>query len=120
MKFSNCETGVSLVMHATLHEDLVQGARNACRICLSVKEGERVLVIADLGSLNIARAFAEVLGEIGAEAIPLVMESLVERPASHAPAKVMELLPTCPVAIYMASPRPGELNSRSEIGRAHV
>jgi aminopeptidase len=95
--------------------DLLEGARNAVRTCLAILPGERVALIADEASRGVAAALEAALGEAGADARPLLLESVTPRPMPSAPVELLAELERCDAGILCVQPQEGELATRMAI-----
>ena len=95
--------------------DLHPGARNAVEVCLAIAPGERVALIGDLASAEVAASLAGALDEAGARTDALVLERLAERPMRQAPAAVVAALERADVGILCVQPHEGELAARMAI-----
>jgi aminopeptidase len=95
--------------------DLLPGARNAVETCLSIKPGEKVVLIADKPSLAVAASLAAALRDARASFIPLLLEDFGPRPIKSAPAPVLDALESADVGILCMNPQPGELTARMAI-----
>ncbi len=74
--------------------ELMAGARNAVEVCLNVRAGEQVALIADEVSRGVAASLEQALEERGASARGLLLEDFGPRPMSGAPEPVLEALET--------------------------
>jgi aminopeptidase len=99
----------------TAPNELMDGAKNAVDVCLGVRPGERVLVIADEISRNVAASIEEALRERDAEFSGLLLEDFGPRPMHGAPAAVLKALETTDVGVLCMTPQPGELGARMAI-----
>ena len=95
--------------------DLEAGARNAVEVCLAIAPGERVALIGDLASAEVAASLAGALDEAGARTDALVLERLAERPMRQAPAAVVAALERADAGILCVQPHEGELAARMAI-----
>jgi leucyl aminopeptidase (aminopeptidase T) len=90
------------------------GARNAVRTCLNVQGGDRVVLIADRESADIAEAIAGESRGTGAELRAWTMEDYTERPAREFPRRladeIVRFRPT--VSFFIAGHEIGELAFR--------
>ena len=100
---------------APLNPALLPGARNAIETCLAVQAGERVALIADEASLEVAAALSCALTERGASWTGCVLEDLAPRPLSEPPVEVLDALERADVGILCIQPLEGELSSRMAI-----
>jgi aminopeptidase len=96
-------------------EDLVPGARNAVEVCLAIRRGEQVALIADRASAQVAATIAAVLDEVGAPCHSVLIEDLVTRPMTVAPPAVLEALERADAGILCVQPEQGELGARMAI-----
>ena|SRR5436190_6716522 len=95
--------------------DLAAGAANAVGVCLAIAPGERVALIADQASREVAASLAAALGEAGAAIDGLLIEQLAPRPLTAAPREVLQALEGADAGILCVQPRQGELSSRMQI-----
>ncbi|MDQ2971110.1 MAG: aminopeptidase [Acidobacteriota bacterium] len=96
-------------------EDLIPGARNAVRTCLRITPDERVVVITDRETEEIAASLADQVREIGAPIEFHVLEDYGPRPMTGMPLPVLESLERCQASIYAAWPQTGELPQRIQM-----
>jgi leucyl aminopeptidase (aminopeptidase T) len=99
-------------------ETLAPGARNAIAICLAIKPGERVALIADAPSRDVAASLELAIEEIGARPISVLIEQVTMRPVTLAPAAVLSALEQADAGILCIQPMQGELSARMEIVHA--
>ena len=102
-------------LRTTYAEDLVPGARNAVRTCLRVAPRERVILVTDLETEEIAASLADQVREVGASIDVHVMEDYGLRPMLSLPAPIREALERADVSIYAGQPKSGELAFRREL-----
>ena len=102
----------------TAPNELMAGAKNAVNVCLAVRPGEKVVLIADEVSRSVAASLEQVLQESGAEATGLLLEDFGPRPMKGAPEAVLEALETADVGVLCMTPQPGELGARMSIVKA--
>jgi leucyl aminopeptidase (aminopeptidase T) len=95
--------------------ELEPGARNAVDICLGIRRGERVAVIADRDSASVAASLAAAIDAAGAVCDPLLLEAITTRPLACAPAAVLEALDRADAGILCVQPKQGELAARMQI-----
>jgi aminopeptidase len=93
-------------------EDLVPGARNAINTCLRVRPGERVVIVTDGETEEIAASLADQAREAGALCDVHVMEDHGPRPMLAIPPGIEAALERANVSIYAGQPKPGELAFR--------
>ena len=95
--------------------ELSQGARNAVRVCLRVQPSEKVTVITDEASLEIAAAIVRELEEVGCRYQSWVLEDVAPRPLKELPLVVAEDLETSQVSIFAVRAQANELKSRMQM-----
>jgi aminopeptidase len=95
--------------------DLLPGARNAVETCLAIRRGERVALIADGLSRDVAASLEQALADAGAEVEGLLIESVAARPMMAAPAEVLRALGEADAGILCVQPLEGELPARMAI-----
>jgi aminopeptidase len=95
--------------------ELVPGARNAIRVCLNVQPSERVTVITDRESAEIAASLVHELEQVGAPHATFVLEDLAPRPLTALPAVVAADMERSQVSIFAVRVQPNELRSRMEM-----
>jgi len=95
--------------------ELTPGARNAVRVCLRVLPSEKVTVITDEVSLEIAAALVHELEEVGCRYQTWVLEDLATRPLTDLPLAVVDDLETSQVSIFAVQVQANELKSRMQM-----
>jgi leucyl aminopeptidase (aminopeptidase T) len=95
--------------------ELTPGARNAVDVCLAIRPRERVALIADEPSREVAASLAAALDEAGAVLDGLLIEHLASRPLTDAPADVLRALEQADAGILCVQPMQGELGTRMQI-----
>jgi aminopeptidase len=96
-------------------EELAPGARNAVRTCLRIAPHERVVLVTDLETEEIAASLADQVRQVGAEIDVHVMEDYGARPMLAVPRPIRESLERADVSIYAGQPKSGELAFRREL-----
>ena len=97
--------------------ELMAGARNAVEVCLNVRSGEHVALIADETSRSVAASLEQAMQERGATANGLLLEDFGPRPVKDAPEPVLEALEHADVGVLCMTPQRGELGARMAIVR---
>ena len=97
--------------------ELMPGAKNAVDVCLGVRAGEKVVVIADEVSRSVAASLEQALEEQGARFTGLLLEDFGPRPMTVAPEPVLDALEKTDVGVLCMTPQPGELGARMAIVR---
>jgi aminopeptidase len=100
-----------------LDAELAPGARNAVRACLRVRPEEKVTLITDVATWDIAVSLARELADVGAPYRVWVLEELARRPLANMPGAVLDDLETSQVSILAVQAQPNELHSRMQLTR---
>jgi leucyl aminopeptidase (aminopeptidase T) len=100
------------------------GARNAVTTCLRIQPSEKVTLITDEATREIAAAIAAELEAIGCRWNGFVLEELAQRPLKEMPATVLEDMESSEVSIFAVQVQPNELQSRMQmtdvVNRRHM
>ena len=88
--------------------ELEAGARNAVEVCLAIRPGEQVALIADEASGQVAASLAAVLDDTGAPWEGLLIERIAARPLVAAPTGVLDALEHADAGILCVQPQQGE------------
>src|SRR6478735_8717500 len=99
----------------SIDPELQPGARNAIRDCLRLKPDERITIITDEASRDIAAALQAEVEEVGAHHSVFVLEEHADRPLTDMPANILEDLAESQVSIFCAQTQRGELRSRMQM-----
>lgn len=94
---------------------LTPGARNAVRVCLRIQPAEKVTVITDEVSLEIAAAIVRELESVGCRYQSWVLEDVAPRPLTDLPPPIAEDLETSQVSIFAVQAQTHELKSRMQM-----
>lgn len=93
-----------------MDNELVEGARNAIRVCMKVEPADRIFIIADEETLSIAQAIESEARAVGAEALIVQLEEFGARPLLQFPEglnqRATAFSPT--VTFYTAAAKEGE------------
>src|SRR4051812_24354959 len=95
--------------------ELIPGAHNAVNVCLAIKPRERVALVADEASREVAASLAAALEKIGAATQSILIEQVASRPLTAAPREVLDALERADAGILCVQPLQGELGSRMAI-----
>jgi aminopeptidase len=95
--------------------ELTPGARNAVRVCLRVQPTEKVTVITDEVSLEIAASLVRELEGVGCRYQSWVLEDVATRPLTDFPRVIAEDLETSQVSIFAVQVQTNELKSRMQM-----
>ena len=99
----------------TIDAELAPGARNAVRVCLQLQPNERITIITDEATREIAAALQAEVEEIGSEHSVFVWEDYEERPSLSMPRPILEDLAQSQVSIFCAQSQRGELSARAQM-----
>jgi aminopeptidase len=94
---------------------LAPGARNAVEICLGIRRGEQVALVADKASGEVAASIAAALDDVGAGCDSVLIEDVAVRPMTVAPDAVLNALERADAGILCVQPEQGELGARMAI-----
>lgn len=94
---------------------LQPGAYNAINVCLRLKPEEKIVIITDNASLEIAASLTAEIEKVGSECCVFVLEDHTLRPMVHMPQVVLDELESAQVSIFCALAQHGELGSRMEM-----
>jgi aminopeptidase len=95
--------------------ELMPGARNAIRVCLQLKPEERITIITDEATRDIAAALQAEVERIGSEYSLFTLEHHARRPLKFMPEIILYDLAQSQVSIFCAQSQPGELPSRMQM-----
>jgi aminopeptidase len=104
--------------------ELVPGAHNAVSVCLQLTPNERVTIITDEATGDIAAALRREVEAIGSEHTVFVLENYASRPLKFMPEPILDDLAQSQVSIFCAQSQPGELPSRMQmsdvVNKCHI
>ncbi|MGH9411918.1 MAG: aminopeptidase [Vicinamibacterales bacterium] len=110
--------GMSAAVFGSFAPELAPGARNAVNVCLAIRPGERVALVADEASREVAASLEAAIEDAGAASDAVLVEDVARRPLTAAPPEVLAALETCDAGILCVQPRQGELGARMTIVEA--
>lgn len=99
----------------TLNPALLPGARNAIEVCLAIQPGEKVALVYDAPSEEVATSLLQALEDRRARALPLRIEDFSARPVKSAPSEILAGLEVADAGILCMQPLEGELSARRDI-----
>src|SRR5262245_6147719 len=102
-------------MFGSASVELEQGAKNAVEVCLSITPADRVALIADVGSREVAASIAQALDHVSARWDGVLIEDVAARPLRQAPQEVLDALERADAGILCIQPQQGELGARMAI-----
>ncbi len=104
--------------------ELIEGAHNAIRTCLRIRPEEKVTLITDRATSEIAAALIAELDQAGCRYSAFVLEDYAERPLATKPKAVLDDMESSEVSIFAAQAQPGELKTRMQmtdvVNRRHM
>jgi aminopeptidase len=95
--------------------ELTPGARNAVNVCLRIQPSEKVTVITDEATREIAASLIRELENVGAPYRAWVLEDLAPRPLIDLPREILDDLETSQVSIFAVQAQTNELRSRMQM-----
>ena len=95
--------------------ELALGAYNAVRVCLQVQPSEKVTVITDEASQEIAASLVREIAVVGAAYCLWGLEEIAQRPVHTMPQPILADLETSQVSVFAAQAQRGELHSRMQM-----
>lgn len=99
----------------TFPEEFRAGARNAVTMCLRIQPSEKVTLITDEATREIAAAIAAELEKVGCKWNGFVLEELAQRPLKDMPKTVLDDMESSEVSIFAVLVQPNELQSRMQM-----
>ena len=101
--------------HLPFDPELTPGARNAVSVCLRIQPNEKVTVITDVATREIAASIVHELERMGAPYLAWILEYLAPRPLTDLPPEIAEDLETSQVSIFAVQAQTNELRSRMQM-----
>jgi leucyl aminopeptidase (aminopeptidase T) len=98
-------------------DELMQGAYNAVNTCLRVQPGEKVTIITDEQTHEIAASIRREAEKAGGIPVMFVLEHFSPRPHVDMPQVILDDLATSQVSVYAVWGQPGELRTRMQMTR---
>ena len=95
--------------------ELTPGARNAVKVCLRIQPNEKVTVITDDATKEIAASIVRELENVDAVYQTWLLEDLAPRPLKDLPGEVAEDLESSQVSIFAVQAQLNELRSRMQM-----
>ncbi len=95
--------------------ELTPGARNAVNVCLRILPSEKVTVITDDATREIAASLVRELESVGAPYRAWILEELAPRPLTDLPREIVDDLETSQVSIFAVQAQANELKSRMQM-----
>ena len=108
----------------TFDPELTPGAHNAVNVCLRIQPNEKVTVITDEGTKEIAASIVHELEQLGFTYRAWILEDLAPRPLTDLPQEIADDLETSQVSIFAVQAQANELRSRMQmtdiVNRRHI
>jgi len=95
--------------------ELTPGAKNAVNVCLRIQPQEKVTVITDDATKEIAASMVRELESVGAKYRAWILEDVAGRPLTDFPREIAEDLETSQVSIFAVQAQANELRSRMQM-----
>ena len=95
--------------------ELTPGAHNAVQVCLRIQASEKVTVITDEATREIAASLVRELGILGAPYRAWILEELAPRPLTDLPREIVDDLETSQVSIFAVQAQANELRTRMQM-----
>ena len=95
--------------------ELTPGAHNAVNVCLRIQPSEKVTVITDEATREIAASLVHELEILGAPYRAWILEELAPRPLVDLPREIADDLETSQVSIFAVQAQANELKSRMQM-----
>lgn len=105
----------SFISEVDFDEDLIEGAHNAINVCLRLRPEERITIITDNDSLEIASSLVHEVKKVGSEFSMMVIEDYTPRPSPHMPREILDDLARSQVSVFCALAQTGELSMRIQM-----
>ncbi|MFN0158117.1 MAG: aminopeptidase [Bacteroidota bacterium] len=95
--------------------ELYQGASNAVSTCLRIRPEEKVTLITDAATQDIAASMFDEVQKVGARCNAYMLEDFSPRPHTSMPQEILDDLATSQVSIYAVYGQIGELRTRMQM-----
>src|SRR6266516_2442388 len=95
--------------------ELIPGARNAIEVCLRLKPKERITIITDTATREIAAALQKEVERVGSEYRLFSLEHHARRTLHYMPEIILDDLARSQVSIFCAQTQTGELGARIQM-----
>ncbi|HZQ70187.1 MAG TPA: aminopeptidase [Terriglobales bacterium] len=101
--------------HLPFDPEFTIGARNAVNVCLRIQPSEKVTVITDETTKEIAASLVHELEQLGSPYKAWVLEELAPRPLTDLPAEILDDMESSEVSIFAVQAQANELKSRMQM-----
>ncbi|MES2386945.1 MAG: aminopeptidase [Bacteroidota bacterium] len=92
-----------------------QGAYSAINTCLRLQPSEKIVIVTDNFTSEIAASLVAEIEKVGSPCSVFVLEDYTVRPMKHMPQEVLDELETAQVSVFCAQAQTGELGARIEM-----
>jgi len=99
----------------TYDPELRPGAQNAVEVCLAVQPGERLTLITDEATQEIAASLLAAAYRVRSQPKWFILEEEAPRPLTYFPGTILDAVLESDVVIGAFQPQIGEVNSRGEL-----
>ncbi len=103
------------IKNITFDKELSHGAFNAINTCLRLKPSERITIITDEESAEIAASLLSEVEKVGSPYSVFILEDYSGRPLKEMPQVILDDLATSQVSIFASFTQTGELGSRIQM-----
>ena len=121
---TSLNAGKTILKDMRFDAELTPGARNAVNVCLRIQPTEKVTVITDEATKEIAASLVHELESLGCPYNSWVMEELAPRPLKDFPHEIAEDMESSQVSIFAVQAQRNELKSRMQmtdiVNRRHI
>ena len=105
----------SRLLESPYSTEFAEGARAAIATCLRVEPFEKVTLICDWATIEVAASLASELAANGCQWNAFMLEDLAQRPVVDMPAEILADMETSDVSIFAVQVQRGELRSRMQM-----
>jgi len=109
------KTASAELLSIPFDKEFTPGARNAVNVCLRVQPHEKVCVITDQATAEIAASIIHDLQVLGARFQAWLLEDVAPRPLTGMPQDILQDLETSQVSIFAVQAQANELKSRMQM-----
>jgi len=115
MRVSEDRANIPTLKTLPFDPELTPGARNAVSVCLRIQPHEKVTIITDQATREIAASIVHELERMGAPYRAWLLEDLSPRPLGDLPPEIAQDLETSQVSIFAVQAQTNELRSRMQM-----
>jgi aminopeptidase len=112
---SESRTGNGNLSALKFDPEFSPGARNAVRVCLRIQPQEKVTLITDRATQEIAASLLREVAAIGAPCRAWILEEIESRPLRHMPRVILDDLESSNVSLFVVQAQRNELGSRMQM-----